>query len=123
VGRTGAGGTMIRGPVWSGTIAPVRVRWVVAPQVTTKQEAALPSRLSSPGLEPTIRKWWLEKLYSDIRSSQQPLAADPGPSPLALFFGYRINVMATIRCYEWVSRGRYMPTCEITQRSRRRSSE
>ena len=36
-----------------------------------------------------------------------------GPSPLALFFGHRLNATATIRCYEWVSRGTYMPTCEI----------
>jgi hypothetical protein len=41
-------------------------------------------------------------------SSQQPLAADAGSSLLALFFGYQINVMATMRCYEWVSRGRYV---------------
>ena len=36
-----------------------------------------------------------------------------GPSPLALFLGYRLNATATVRCYEWVSRGRYVPTCRI----------
>jgi hypothetical protein len=38
-----------------------------------------------------------------------------GPATLALIFGHRINAMATVRCYEWVSRGRYVPTCEIPQ--------
>ena len=38
-----------------------------------------------------------------------------GPSPLALLFGHRINATATLRCYEWVSRGKYVPTCEIAQ--------
>jgi len=38
-----------------------------------------------------------------------------GPSTLALFFSHRINATATLRCYEWVSRGRYVPTCDIPQ--------
>lgn len=38
-----------------------------------------------------------------------------GPLPLALFFGHRTNAMATVQCHEWVSRNRYVPTCELAQ--------
>lgn len=36
-----------------------------------------------------------------------------GPSPLALFLGHRLNATAKVRCYEWVSRDKYVPTCEL----------
>jgi hypothetical protein len=36
-----------------------------------------------------------------------------GPSYLALFLGHRLNATAPIQCYEWVSTGRYVPTCRL----------
>ena len=36
-----------------------------------------------------------------------------GPSALALFVGHRLNATATVQTYEWVSRGEYVPTCEL----------
>jgi hypothetical protein len=36
-----------------------------------------------------------------------------GPAFLALSLGHRINALATVRCYEWKSRGVYVPTCEL----------
>jgi hypothetical protein len=34
-----------------------------------------------------------------------------GPSHVALFLGHRLNATASIQCYEWVSSGKYVPTC------------
>lgn len=36
-----------------------------------------------------------------------------GPSTLALFLGHRLNATASVRCHEWVSRDKYVPTCEL----------
>jgi len=36
-----------------------------------------------------------------------------GPAFLALLLGHRINAVATVRRYEWRSRGVYVPTCEL----------
>ncbi|MFO0840897.1 MAG: SAVED domain-containing protein [Gemmataceae bacterium] len=36
-----------------------------------------------------------------------------GPAPLALFLGHRMNAVAPVRCFEWVRKGEYTPTCEL----------
>jgi hypothetical protein len=36
-----------------------------------------------------------------------------GPAFLALSLGHRMNATATVQCYEWVSRDRYVPTCAL----------
>lgn len=36
-----------------------------------------------------------------------------GPSALALFVGHRLNATASVQCHEWVSRDKYVPTCEL----------
>lgn len=36
-----------------------------------------------------------------------------GPSVLALFLGHRLNATAGVRCHEWVSRDKYVPTCGL----------
>ena len=36
-----------------------------------------------------------------------------GPAPLALFLGHRLNATTPIQCYEWVSAGKYVPTCRL----------
>lgn len=36
-----------------------------------------------------------------------------GPAPLALFLGHRLNATARVRCYEHISLGHYVPTCEL----------
>lgn len=36
-----------------------------------------------------------------------------GPSPLTLFIGHRLNATASVRCHEWVSRNKYVSTCEL----------
>lgn len=36
-----------------------------------------------------------------------------GPAFLALLLGHRLNATGPIQCYEWVSAGRYVPTCRI----------
>ena len=33
------------------------------------------------------------------------------PAFFALFLGHRLNATAPVQCYEWVSSGRYVPTC------------
>ena len=37
-----------------------------------------------------------------------------GPAYLALFLGHRLNALAPIQCYEWVSPGQYAPTCKLS---------
>lgn len=36
-----------------------------------------------------------------------------GPSVLALFVGHRLNATGAVRCHEWVSRDKYVPTCRL----------
>ncbi len=37
-----------------------------------------------------------------------------GPASLALFLGHRLNALAPIQCYEWVSPGQYARTCKLS---------
>lgn len=36
-----------------------------------------------------------------------------GPSTLALFLGHRLNATASVQCYEWVARDKYVRTCDL----------
>lgn len=36
-----------------------------------------------------------------------------GPAFLALLLGHRLNAIGPIQCYEWMSPGKYLPTCHL----------